>query len=396
MKPSLAILLLLLSSKDALASPIAKAQFRHGPEHAGVFESSQPGNLIKQVWKFDAGNRIVASPVISDGTLFVGSMGGELLAVDSKSGALRWRFRADAPISSTVAVVNGTVVFQSNANTIFAVRSNDGTEVWRRATGPSVPFFSIPAFPDAPDYDLWASSPLVQDEAIFIGSGDGNVYAFDLSSGEKRWSFHTGGRVRATPASDGASVFVGSFDGTMYSLDPGSGRLKWKYKTEGNSYFPIGSIQSSAVVTNGKIIFGSRDYNLYAIDAKSGRLAWKDLHKDSWVVASPAVANGRVYVGSSDARFIRCSDAATGREIWTKPMDGNVFSSAAIVDGTLYVGTFQGTIVRMKIENGQSAGIQLQDRIYASPWIESGILYVATNDGQIYALTNGALQNQPQ
>ena len=295
-----------------------------------------------------------------------------------------------------MAVANGSVIFQSNANTIFAVRASDGIEIWRRTTGPSVSFHSIPAFPDAPDYDLWASSPLVQDGVAFIGSGDGNVYAFDLASGKERWRFRTGGRVRATPTSDGASIFVGSFDGTMYALVPGTGQLKWKYKTEGNPYFPVGSIQSSAAVRDGRVIFGSRDYNLYALDAESGRLLWKNLHKESWVVASPAVADGRVYVGSSDGRFMRCNDAATGAEIWTKPMDGNVFSSAAILDNALYVGTFQGTIVRMKAENGQSAGIQLQDRIYASPWIEGGILFVAASDGQIYALSNGALPNQSQ
>jgi outer membrane protein assembly factor BamB len=36
--------------------------------------------------------------------------------------------------------------------------------------------------------------------AVYIGSGDGNVYALNAYSGAKLWSFSTGGAVESSPA----------------------------------------------------------------------------------------------------------------------------------------------------------------------------------------------------
>lgn len=400
MKISIAIVLSYIlqgAGAVAVASPkVIITQFRHGPDHAGVFEGASPGNLVQKRWSFDAGSRIVSSPVVSAGTLFIGTSGGQLLALDSASGALRWSFKADGPVTSTPAIADDVVVFQSAANTVFGVRAKDGKQLWRRTTGKTVEFHSIPALPDAPDYDIWVSSPLIQDGSVFIGSGDGNLYALDLLTGAQRWNFHTGGRIRATPASDGTSIFVGSFDGVMYALDPKSGQLTWTFKTAGNSDFPVGSIQSSAAIADGMVFFGSRDYHLYALDAGTGRLAWKNLHKDSWVVASPAVSNGRVFAGSSDGRLIRCNDARTGVELWTRAVDGNVYSSPALVGRVLFAGTFQGTILGLRAADGAiAAGITLMERVYSSMWIEGGVLYVATGDGVIFAFSNGTIPGQP-
>ena len=48
------------------------------------------------------------------------------------------------------------------------------------------------------------------------------------TSGAKKWSFGTGGRVRASPAvsADGAVVFVASEDYHLYAIDAADGRGK--------------------------------------------------------------------------------------------------------------------------------------------------------------------------
>jgi outer membrane protein assembly factor BamB len=56
----------------------------------------------------------------------------------------------------------------SEDKNIYAVNAATGALLWRYATGGVV------------DY----SSPAVSNGAVFIGSFDGNVYAFDLSSGD--------------------------------------------------------------------------------------------------------------------------------------------------------------------------------------------------------------------
>lgn len=393
----LAAAALILGSVTSLhAAPVA-TQFHGGPDHVGVFDGPSPGNLVKTLWTFDAGNVVISSPVISGDTLYIGTKGGLLIALDKLKGSKIWQFRADGPITSTAAVANGMVLFQSTLNTVYGVDAHTGREVWHRKTGATVHFASIvEGFPEGTNWDFWTSSPLYADGVAYIGSGDSNVYALDARDGHLLWAFKTGGRVRATPASDGDLIYIGSFDGVMYALDPKTGRQAWSFRTKGNSFFTVGSIQSAAALAGGLVLFGSRDYRLYALDAKTGKEIWENTHSESWVPATPAVRDGRVYTPTSDGHFIRCTELSTGTEVWTAPTEANVFSAPAIVGDALYAGTFGGKMARVRLSDGKVGGIILQDRIYTAPWVDSGVIYFATSDGIIYAMTNGVMPKLPQ
>jgi outer membrane protein assembly factor BamB len=43
------------------------------------------------------------------------------------------------------------------------------------------------------------SSAAIVGDRVFIGSGDGNLYALDLARGKKLWSFKTGDEVESSP-----------------------------------------------------------------------------------------------------------------------------------------------------------------------------------------------------
>ena len=58
---------------------------------------------------------------------------------------------------------------------IDTVQTDPRKEVWSFETGGSVEW----------------SSPTVVDDAVLIGSDDGNVYAVDAISGEEQWAFRT-------------------------------------------------------------------------------------------------------------------------------------------------------------------------------------------------------------
>ena len=48
-------------------------------------------------------------------------------------------------------------------------------------------------------WDMYESSPVVGQGAVYFGSGDGNVYALDQWTGALRWKFKTGDVVHASP-----------------------------------------------------------------------------------------------------------------------------------------------------------------------------------------------------
>jgi PQQ enzyme repeat len=50
-----------------------------------------------------------------------------------------------------------------------------------------------PAGESMPDpFDIYLSSPTIDADTVYVGSGDGNIYALDAASGTLRWKFHTG------------------------------------------------------------------------------------------------------------------------------------------------------------------------------------------------------------
>ncbi len=114
------------------------------------------------------------------------------------------------------------------------------------------------------------SSPAVTADTVYVGSGDGMLYAIDRRSGEARWRFAAQGPVNGSPAVAGGVVYAGGGDGMIYALDATTGARRWQFATGGRAH-------SSPAVAGGVVYAGSMDADghLYAIDRRSGELVWK-------------------------------------------------------------------------------------------------------------------------
>src|SRR5580700_9924033 len=134
------------------------------------------------------------------------------------------------------------------------------------------------------------SSAAVANGVIYVGSYDGNVYALEAATGNKLWSFLTGGQVFSSPAVANGVVYIGSEDGKVYALKAATGTKLWSYATRL-------VVDSSPAVSNGTVYIGSEDGNVYALKAATGSKLWSYTAGNE-VYSSPAVANGVVYVGA--------------------------------------------------------------------------------------------------
>jgi outer membrane protein assembly factor BamB len=83
------------------------------------------------------------------------------------------------------------------------------------------------------------SSPAIANGKVLIGSNDGNVYCLDVRTGDKIWNYTTGynvqlssgdsgtwvrhvGSVSSSPAVVNGMVYVGSEDGNVYAFHSAS------------------------------------------------------------------------------------------------------------------------------------------------------------------------------
>jgi eukaryotic-like serine/threonine-protein kinase len=422
----------MLSLAAVAADPV---MFRGDPAHSGVYASTVAPGISVVKWKLKTGARIISSPVVTAGTVYIGSADQNLYAVNATDGALRWKFSAQGPVNSSPAVAEGLVYFGSLDGNFYAVDSETGKVRWQfktageqRFTAPGI-HGAIPRTERMPDpFDVFLSSPAVADGVVYFGSGDHHVYALDARSGALRWKFATGNVVHASPAVSDGLVFIGSWDRYLYALDAKTGQPVWKFQTgdDTETYNQIG-IASSAAVGGGVVYFGCRDGHFYAIDAKTGVEKWQHDNKKGWVIASPALRDGLVYFPTSDGTRFKALDAATGRLRFDMENKAISFSSPAIAAGAIYFGSSDGWLHAIDAATGRvraefqtdgskqnaSKYIDAQgkinssalypdftldgifiglDRMFSlgsilsSPVVSDGVVFVGSTDGHLYAL----------
>jgi outer membrane protein assembly factor BamB len=410
------------------------AMFRVDAAHRGVYASRAP-TLGAVKWRFRTKAKIVSSPAVSNGVVYVGGGDGNVYALRATDGSLVWKFATKGPVNSSPAVSEGSVFVGSLDGNVYALDVRNGRPRWRfktagerRFTAPGIHGL-IPRTEVMPDpFDALLSSPAVAEGTVYIGGGDHNVYALDAKTGTLRWKTRTGNVVHASPAVSGGLVYIGSWDRYLYALDGGTGEVRWKFATgdDRDIYNQVG-IAGSAAVAGGTVYFGCRDSFFYALDAKSGRLRWKHDDHGSWVIASPAVADGSVYFTTSDERRFFGLDAASGRTRFSVGYDAFAYSSPSIAGNTAYYGTFDGRLYAVDVRSGRVVARFATDgsrrnrskyldakgkldlnaiypdgtldgvivglsRIYSlgsivgSPAIAGGVLFVGSADGTLYAL----------
>jgi outer membrane protein assembly factor BamB len=160
------------------------------------------------VWTVDLGAGIPISPAIAeDGTVYIGDEDGFVIAITPGNDTPKWFFNTglEGIESSPVLGPDGTVYIGTGDDRVFAFDGQTG------AVKSGWPFTE-------PGEVVYSSPAIAENGTIYIGSGDKNLYAIS-SSGQKLWSFPTGGFVDSSPAVgyDG-TVYFGSTDGVVYAV----------------------------------------------------------------------------------------------------------------------------------------------------------------------------------
>ena len=341
----------------------AGALFRGDAARTGVYAGAAPKSIEQVLWEFKTGGRVISSPVVADGAVYVGSNDHFLHALDAVSGHELWKFQTGANVNSTPAVVGGTVYCLSLDGNAYALDAHTGKQLWKFATSGESRlnlagiYGLLPSREVVPDvWDFYLSSPVVVDGTVYFGSGDHNVYALDARTGTLRWKFQAGDVVHSSPAIADGFLYVGCWDGVLYTLNAKTGQLVWKFASSVDATHFMQGIPGSPAVASGIVVFGSRDNNIYALDAKNGKELWRQGNHGSWVIASPAILDGVMYVTTSDTMVLRALELKTGTEIFTLPYKAYGFSSPAVAGGHAYFGTFDGVVYDADLEARQLRG----------------------------------------
>jgi len=265
-----------------------------------VFDADTGGKAINYEW--DIGSPIAGGVAVGNGTLFVGSSKGKLSALNADSGAVKWEFVTGKEIWATPIVSDGIVYFGSLDHKLYAVDIETGnlTLTWDKPfqTGGGI-----------------ASTALVVDGVVYVGSFDSKFYAVNAGNGTIKWVFDGAGNWFWSKAVyDNGIIYVGSLDQNVYAIDSGNGTLAWPKPFQAS-----GSLKSTPVIVDGVLVVASEDGKVYGIDLKTGEEKWQSKDVEAKVFAPLVASNGKVYINAQNNRLY-VIDGATGRLNWSVPL----------------------------------------------------------------------------
>jgi outer membrane protein assembly factor BamB len=170
------------------------------------------------------------------------------------------------------------------------------------------------------------SSAAIVDGRVFIGSGDSNVFALELSSGKKNWAAKTGGPVDSSPLVLDGKVFFGSTDNSLYAVDAATGKQLWKYET-GDKILGAPNWVKSPKGDANWVLVGSYDFKLHCLDAATGRTNWV-YETGNYINGSPAVLEGKTGFGGCDG-LLHLISLADGQQVKEVEVGAPIAGSAA-------------------------------------------------------------------
>jgi outer membrane protein assembly factor BamB len=173
----------------------------------------------RQLWKSteDLGGSIVGKPAIgSDGTLYVGTFGSELVALDGTTGSVKWRFNTKDWVWAGPLLDNDMLYFGDLSGNLYAVNATDGTSVWAVTPNNTI-----------------VDTPVISGTNIYLTTEANSLYTIS-TSGTIENAALVGGIIYTAPLIAGDKILVAptGFDNTLLvalGLDNPSGGQKWVF-----------------------------------------------------------------------------------------------------------------------------------------------------------------------
>ncbi len=248
---------------------------------------------LQMAWKFDTGQPggIETTPIVVDGVLYALTPTLQAFALDAATGKLLWTF--DSTIKGTGPDRGITYWSDGQEKRIFVGVMNFVYAI-DPATGKAIPSFGKDGRIDLrenlgrdPELQSWSlTSPgVIYKDLLIVGGRNpetlpappGDIRAYDVRSGELRWSFHTiphpGEFGYETWPKDAWKISGAANNWAGMAVDPERGIV----------YAPTGSAAPDfyGITRLGDDLFAN---TLLALDAATGKRLWhfQAVHHDMW------------------------------------------------------------------------------------------------------------------
>jgi outer membrane protein assembly factor BamB len=362
--------------------------FRRGLRRLGYYPDATVPDSVAVNWQFPANyighTAAKASPrPTPDGeTIVIPADTGLVHAVTPK-GRSRWTARTGATslgIHGTPTIVDGVAYIGGYDGDLYAFDVRTGEQVWRTSR---IAFDGAIAIGSSPAY--WDGVLYVVVE--YNHPPAGTMWAVDAETGQPLWSDdRLWGMPHPSTSIDPEyeRMITASNDGVCYSWEFPSLEFEWSFETDHH-------VKGTIPQYDGRAFVGSWDGFFYCLDVVDGTELWS-FETGEIIMSNPGVdpETGIIYVGSDD-RHVHALDMETGDRIWSRNVHGSVIGSLTVTSDAVLVGSYDGNLYALEKDTGEvrwtvannghvtSAAVPHDGRIY---YAERAVLSGYWNDDE--------------
>lgn len=312
--------------------------------------------------------------------------GGDVAALELRSGRAVWRTRTRAPLSGGTGVGEGLVVVGSSEGEVIALAADTGAIRWRKRVGGEV-----------------LSAPAVSSQAVIVRTVDGRLRGLALEDGRERWVQEQpvprlSLRGASRPVVAGDRTICGFDNGRVLAVQAGSGEILWETaiapargRTELERLVDI----DSAVQVHGAEVFVVGFQGRAAMLAlDSGQIWWsRELSSHRGL----DVDEEALYVSTSGGELVAMR-RRTGADLWRQDMLARRgLSAPAVVGDAVAVADFQGYVHWFDRATGEPAArASAGTRVTNPPLAVGEMLLVIDDAGRISAFRTPARKASPR
>jgi outer membrane protein assembly factor BamB len=368
-----------------------------GNQTHAMYHLQASSGALQQIWSVDIGasasddNRLLAEPVVANGTVFAMDADSIVSAHDAASGSEIWRKdltpdeEDDDLFGGGIAWSEAGLVVSTPFARVFLLDARTGEVKW-----------------EAPAPAPMRAAPAVSDGRVFVITIDNQLLVYALDDGRKLWS-NAGVEEAAgllggtTPAVDGDIVIAAYTSGELLAFDVTDGRSIWTESlaggARGNAIATLTDIRGKPVIDRDFVVAIGNGGVMAAIDKERGGRVWDNGLGGTQM---PWVAGDFVFVLSNDSEVV-CLSRADGRIKWITALpqfedavekeDRIYWSGPVLVSDRLLVTGSSGLAVALSPYDGSVIGKQtLPDSSHLPPVVANQTIYILSDDARLIAL----------
>lgn len=362
---------------------------------AGTYNNTSETVLTKDnagsltvAWQIDMGTNVYGAPLMVGDTVYASGGGNSTKALEAETGKQIWT--AGLRTTGSLAYDNGTLYLYTAAGAVVAADAMTGMMKWSKTPK------------DNPGGD-GSSSPVIAGDMVFIGGSNGAseiiggrfrgfMAAFDKSSGDGLWTSYTvppsaagacmwnsaavdvaAGRVYVATGNNHGEPATDSSD-ALIAMDIKTGNILWKnQRTMADSWNGTAGTTDTAppdadfgaspvlyeTMVNGvmtKVVSaGQKIGAAHGVKAEDGMLLWtrqlcmghnnRDGSMGIFVNGAWSGKNMLFACNNAGKSQLFGLNGATGEIAWMTPLDGEVYGRISVANGVGFAGAGKNLIV---------------------------------------------------